>query len=82
MNFITSLYEISFIECNRTIRKSIKLDRLKRTAVTAMKQTLKAKIPKINDIQNFYSNYKDSIPSVPEYYSFSIIDIQHKEIIR
>ena len=36
----------------------------------------KIKISRI-EIENFYSNYKDSIPSVPEYYSFSIIDIQH-----
>ncbi len=45
--------EISLIKCNRTIRHSIKLDRLHRTAITAMKQTLKAKIPKINNVQNF-----------------------------
>ena len=33
--------------------KSIKLDRFHRIAITAMKQTLKAKIPQINNIQNF-----------------------------
>ena len=42
--------EISFIECSRTIRKKINIDRLNRTAISAMKQTLKAKIPKINPI--------------------------------
>ena len=45
--------EISLIKCNRTIRHSIKLDRLHRTALTAMKQSLKAKIPKINNVQTF-----------------------------
>ena len=45
--------EISLIKCNRTIRHTIKLERLYRTAVTAMKQTLKAKIPKINNVVNF-----------------------------
>tara|TARA_Y100001970_G_C14142211_1_gene807813 strand:- start:84 stop:797 length:714 start_codon:yes stop_codon:yes gene_type:complete len=45
--------EISLIKCNRTIRDTIKLERLYRTAVTAMKQTLKAKIPKINNVVNF-----------------------------
>ena len=42
--------EISFIGCTRTIRKKINIDRLHRTAISAMKQTLKAKIPKINPI--------------------------------
>ena len=45
--------EISFIACERTLRKTLKLDRLYRMAITAMKQTLKAKIPKINDIESF-----------------------------
>jgi len=45
--------EISFIKCERTLRKKIKIDRLLRTAISAMKQTLKAKIPKINDIVSF-----------------------------
>ena len=42
--------EISFIDCSRTIRKKINIDRLNKTAISAMKQTLKAKIPKINSI--------------------------------
>ncbi|MBI71885.1 MAG: 16S rRNA (uracil(1498)-N(3))-methyltransferase [Candidatus Marinimicrobia bacterium] len=45
--------EISFIKCERTHRKKIKLERLHRTALSAMKQTLKAKIPIINDIIDF-----------------------------
>ena len=45
--------EISFIQCERTLRKKIKIERLHRTALSAMKQTLKAKIPIINDIIDF-----------------------------
>ena len=41
--------EISFINCSRTLRKKIKIDRLHRTAITALKQTLKAKLPTINN---------------------------------
>ena len=44
--------EISFINCNRTIRKKINIDRLNKIAIIAMKQTLKAKIPKINPISD------------------------------
>jgi 16S rRNA (uracil1498-N3)-methyltransferase len=47
--------EISFIQCERTLRKNIKLERINRIAITAMKQTLKAKLPKINQIENFNS---------------------------
>lgn len=47
--------EISFIQCSRTLRKNIKLDRINRIAVTAMKQTLKAKLPKINEVESFSS---------------------------
>ena len=48
--------EISFINSSRTLRKKIKIDRLYRTAITALKQTLKAKLPIINqpvDINDF-----------------------------
>ena len=47
--------EISFIQCERTLRKKVKLERIRKIAVTAMKQTLKAKLPKINDVQLFGS---------------------------
>ena len=51
--------EISFINCNRTIRKKINIDRLNKIAIIAMKQTLKAKIPKINAIMNI-DNFIDT----------------------
>jgi len=47
--------EISFIQCQRTLRKNIKLERINRIAITAMKQTLKAKLPKINQIESYNS---------------------------
>ena len=56
--------EISFIKCLRTQRKSIKIDRLNKIAKTAMKQSLKAYLPKINDIvkiDDFIIKKKQSI---------------------
>ena len=47
--------EISFISCERTLRRKIRIDRLKKIAVTAMKQSLKSVLPKINDINKFDS---------------------------
>ena len=55
--------EISFIECSRTIRKKININRLNRTAISAMKQSLSAKIPKINStvsINEFLENNSSS----------------------
>ncbi len=45
--------EISFINCERTLRNNIKMERILKTAITAMKQTLKASLPIINDICSF-----------------------------
>ena len=54
--------EISLIDCNRTVRNKYKIDRLKKTAIVAMKQTLKSKLPIINPIKNindFINESKD-----------------------
>ncbi len=55
--------EISFIDCDRTLRHTIKIDRIMKTAISAMKQTLKATLPKINNIisyKEFIESNKDS----------------------
>ena len=44
--------KISFIKCERTLRKNIRMTRLKKIAITAMKQSLKTKIPVIDSIIN------------------------------
>tara|TARA_B100000287_G_scaffold408329_1_gene434564 strand:+ start:351 stop:1061 length:711 start_codon:yes stop_codon:yes gene_type:complete len=51
--------EISFIYCSRTLKKTIRLNRILNTAIVAMKQTLKAKIPKINNLEKL-SDFLDS----------------------
>ena len=45
--------EISFILCKHSERKNIKLDRMKRIALAAMKQSLKATMPSINGLVEF-----------------------------
>ena len=45
--------EISFIKCSNSERGKINIKRLKKIALTAMKQSLKASLPKINDIEEF-----------------------------
>ena len=45
--------EISFLRCEHSERKQIKLERLEKIAISAMKQSLKAYLPKVNDLINF-----------------------------
>ncbi|MEQ9660273.1 16S rRNA (uracil(1498)-N(3))-methyltransferase [Fulvivirga sp.] len=45
--------EISFINCQNSERRLIKMDRIEKKAISAMKQSLKATMPKLNDIQSF-----------------------------
>lgn len=51
--------EITPIICQRSERKTIKTDRLEKTAISAMKQSLKATLPTINEaitFKNFIEN--------------------------
>jgi len=45
--------EITPILCEHSERKVVKLDRLQKTAITAMKQSLKATLPQINPLTHF-----------------------------
>ncbi|MBI64979.1 MAG: 16S rRNA (uracil(1498)-N(3))-methyltransferase [Candidatus Marinimicrobia bacterium] len=52
--------KISFISCDRTLRKNVRNNRISNVAITAMKQTLKARIPEINynlSFSQFIKNY-------------------------
>ena len=45
--------EISFINCSRTVRKNIRMNRINKIAKTAIKQANKAKLPRINSLIDF-----------------------------
>ena len=45
--------EVTFIKCSRSLRKQVRMNRIHKVAITAMKQTLKAYLPKINPIDSF-----------------------------
>jgi 16S rRNA (uracil1498-N3)-methyltransferase len=42
--------EISFVHCKTTEKPFIKIERLEKVAISAMKQSLKATLPKVNDL--------------------------------
>ena len=45
--------EITFLQCNNSERKRLRMDRIEKIAITAMKQTLKATLPIIHKIIDF-----------------------------
>lgn len=59
--------EISFLKCARSERKELKLDRLEKIAVSAMKQSLKAYLPQLNELTP-YRTFIASLPGVSETY--------------
>ncbi len=44
---------ISFIQCRNSERDRLRMDRLKRKAISAMKQSIKATLPRIDDLVDF-----------------------------
>ncbi len=45
--------EISFLECEHSERRKINMERINRIGVSAMKQSERATLPKINDLKRF-----------------------------
>ena len=45
--------EISFADCTNSERHILKINRIERIAISAMKQSMKSFLPKINPIENF-----------------------------
>lgn len=54
--------EIVFFKCERSERKVLKTDRLERIAVSAMKQSLKARKPLLSELINFTDFLKSNLP--------------------
>ena len=57
---------ISLIECNHTERAYLKGERLRKVAISAMKQSLKASLPRIDEVTPF----KKFLPTVDEQQRF------------
>ena len=52
--------EITFLKCDSSEREQIRLDRIEKKAISAMKQSRAGYLPKINDIINFNDFVKSS----------------------
>ena len=56
--------EISFVECEHSERDSIKLDRIEKVAVSAMKQSQQSWLPVINEIVSFDKFVKSAVADI------------------
>ncbi len=54
--------EISFLLCEHSERKHLKLERLERIAISAMKQSLQAYLPKLHELVKFQDFIQQSLP--------------------
>lgn len=59
--------EISFLKCERSERKEIKVERLQKIAVSAMKQSKKAFLPLIHSITPYKEFIKKEIPNAAKF---------------
>ena len=63
------IQEISFILTRNSERNNIKLNRIKKRAVSSMKQSLKAYLPKINDMLSF-DNFIETCSNSEKYMGY------------
>lgn len=71
--------EITPLICQRSERKMLKTDRLEKTAIAAMKQSIKATLPKINEPVTFKDFIKIT-PKQPNLFIAHCLDNQEKHL--
>lgn len=59
--------KISFLQTARTERKNINLERIQKVAISAAKQSIKAKIPTITDLQKFENYVSSNFPDTTKF---------------
>lgn len=71
--------EISFINCHNSERKHLKLDRIEKKVVGAMKQSLNAYKPKINELTSF-DTFVDNAKQQQEKY-IAYVDFENPDML-
>lgn len=62
--------EISLLLCNRSERRNVRIDRLEKVMVSAAKQSVKAYMPKLNDLLPFEKFLQQSNPYQAKYLAY------------
>ncbi len=71
--------EITFIQTQKSERKELKLNRLEKIAVAAMKQSKKAYLPKINPLVKFSEFLKQDYINFEKYVAF--VDVENEKYL-
>ncbi len=62
--------EVSFILCQQSEKRFMKLERIKRKAISAMKQSLKYRLPKINALDDFEKFIKQDFGNTQKFIAY------------
>ena len=68
--------EISFIACDHSERSNLKIDRIEKKAISAMKQSLKYYLPKLNSLVSF-KEFITSQKASPNYKAIAYVDFEN-----
>lgn len=68
--------EVSFLLCDRSERKQVKLERLQKLSISAMKQSLKTYLPQLNPLQKFAQFISQPSPQNQQYIAY--LDEEHR----
>ena len=71
--------EISLIICSNSERKIVKTERLQKKAISAMKQSLKSTLPKINEQQSF-KNFVKGVQHIEKYIAY--VDFKNSDLLK
>lgn len=73
---------VVFLRCQRSERKTINLDRLEKMMISAMKQSLKAVLPQLEDAGCF-RRFVDSVPETSQkFFGYCSSEYPRKEFVR
>ncbi|MCU0439083.1 MAG: 16S rRNA (uracil(1498)-N(3))-methyltransferase [Raineya sp.] len=72
--------EVTFLLCNRSERKEVKIDRLEKICIQAIKQSQKALLPKINPIISFSKFLEQNLNDYSQKFIAHLVDENRKEL--
>ncbi len=70
------IHEISFFHSRYSERKVLKLQRVERIAIAALKQSVQYYLPKINELRSFESLLESALPTSEKYIAYTQEDVR------
>lgn len=73
---------VVLLRCERSERKVMKLERLEKVMVSAMKQSLKAVMPVLEEVSDFKSFVKADFGKCSKYFGYCSPDFERKDFVK